>query len=164
MEPLLSRYSSGEDSEPKCYPEKKGEAHYMRFEEVNTGRVIPQDMDLPSRDLTTHWTSWWVLIHSGCCLQLPFLLHVYRSRTIVWICWPILSSAVNFSTCMYAIQHENKHDPILQLCVCDVVKSVMFKVTGYSFWCVPRSKCDNLPCSVASDYDSKRWATKRMNS
>ena len=34
MQPLLSRYSSGEDSEPKCYPEKKGEAHYMRFEEV----------------------------------------------------------------------------------------------------------------------------------
>jgi len=34
MQPLLSRYSNGEDSEPKCYPEKKEEAHHMRFEEV----------------------------------------------------------------------------------------------------------------------------------
>ena len=37
----------------------------------------------------------------------------------------------------------------------------MFKVTGYSFGCVPHSKCDNSRCSLAPDYSYNRWSTNR---
>ena len=63
--------------------------------------------------------------HFGLWLYLLNLL-IYIIFLVFLTSYALLVLPPQSNTCTYAIQHENKYDPILQLCVCDVVKSVMF--------------------------------------